>query len=70
MLAPHIDNGYTLIEMMVVVAIIAILALVALPSYLGKLVRQQIVEGSALGNIAKGLIAAYRTANKAWGQLQ
>ena len=66
MLASHIDKGFTLIEMMVVVAIIAILALVALPSYQGKLVRDQIVEGSALASIAKGPIAAYWTANKAF----
>src|SRR5450830_585650 len=51
--------------MMVVVAIIAILVLVAMPSYQGKLVRDQIVESSALVNIAKAPISAYWTANRA-----
>ena len=55
--------GFTLIETMVVIAIIAILALVALPSYQIKLVKDQIVEGSALANLAKGPIAAFWTAN-------
>jgi len=51
---------------MVVVAIIAILVvLVAMPSYQGKLVRDQIVESSALVNIAKAPISAYWTANRA-----
>lgn len=57
-------TGFTLIEMLVVVAIIAILALIAMPSYQGKLVRDQIVEGSALANLAKSPISAYWSANK------
>ncbi len=56
--------GFTLIEMMMVVAVLAILALMALPSYQGKLVRDQIVEGSALAKLAKDPIAAHWTANK------
>lgn len=59
------SKGFTLIEMMVVVTVIAILALIAMPSYQGKLVRDQIVEGSTLAAIAKGPIAAFWTANKA-----
>lgn len=49
---------------MVVVAIIAILALVALPSYQGKLVRDQIIEGSALAKLAKAPISAYWSASQ------
>lgn len=37
-------SGFTLIEMLMVVAVLAILALLALPSYQGKVVRDQIVE--------------------------
>lgn len=58
------NKGFTLVEMMVVVTIIAILALLALPSYQGKLVRDQIVEGSALATLAKGPIAAQWSATK------
>ncbi|MES2947103.1 MAG: pilin [Pseudomonadota bacterium] len=58
------SNGFTLIEVLVVVAILSILALMALPSYQGKLIREQIVEGSALANLAKGPIAAQWSASK------
>ena len=60
---PH-TPGFTLIEMMVVVAVLAILALMAFPSYQGKLVRDQIVEGSALATLAKGPIAAQWATSK------
>lgn len=53
-----------MIEMMMVVAVLAILALMAVPSYQGKVVRDQIVEGSTLTALAKGPIAAQWTASK------
>ena len=57
-------DGFSLIELMVVVAIIAILALVAMPSYQGKLVRDQIIEGSSLASLAKAPISGYWSASK------
>ncbi|HMC15150.1 MAG TPA: prepilin-type N-terminal cleavage/methylation domain-containing protein, partial [Albitalea sp.] len=45
-------GGFTLIELMIVLAIIVILALVAMPSMQDKLVRDQIVEASKLAEIA------------------
>jgi type IV pilus assembly protein PilA len=49
--------GFTLIELMVVVAIIAILALMAVPIYSDKYIREQVVEAMRLTDIAKGPIA-------------
>lgn len=46
-------SGFTLLEMMAVVAIIAILAAMALPSYLFKITREQIEKSIPLADIAK-----------------
>jgi type IV pilus assembly protein PilA len=51
-------EGFTLIEMMVVIGIVAILLLMAIPSYQDKLVRDQILEALPLADIAKTPVAA------------
>lgn len=51
-------RGFTLIEMLVVLAIIAILAMVALPNTQDKFIRAQIAEALPLADIAKAPIAA------------
>lgn len=49
-------RGFTAVEMMVVVAILAILAMVAIPSSLGRIVREQVVTAMPLAdNAAAGL---------------
>ena len=50
--------GFTLIELMVVVAVIAILAMIAVPGIQDRVVREQIVEAMRLAEIAKAPIAA------------
>ncbi len=52
------DRGFTMLEMMAVVAVIAILATLALPSYLDRIVRDQIKTALPLADIAKQPIAA------------
>jgi type IV pilus assembly protein PilA len=56
-------SGFTLIELMIVVAIIAILAAIALPVYEEYVIRSQVSEGSVLADGVETVIAEY-LANK------
>jgi len=52
----QIQKGFTLIELMITVAIVGILASVALPSYQSYIIRTQIVEGISLASGAKTVV--------------
>jgi type IV pilus assembly protein PilA len=53
----RLQKGFTLIELMIVVAIIGILAAIAIPAYQDYTVRSKITEGLNLGNSAETAVA-------------
>ncbi|CAN5204095.1 pilin [soil metagenome] len=57
-------RGFTVLELMVVIAVIGILAMMAMPSYFGRIAREQIQTAWPLVEIAKKPIAA------AWANTQ
>ncbi len=61
-----VQQGFTLIELMIVVAIIGILAAVAIPSYQDYTKRAHVSEGFSLASAAKTGVSEYYGSEGAW----
>ena len=61
-----VQKGFTLIELMIVVAIIGILAAIAIPAYQDYTIRAQVTEGLNLAGAVKAGVSEYYANTGSW----
>ena len=61
-----VQKGFTLIELMIVIAIIGLLAAIAIPAYQNYTIRAQVTEGLSLADSYKTAIAEFYQNNGTW----
>ncbi len=62
----RVQQGFTLIELMIVVAIVGILAAIAIPAYQDYVIRSKISEVAAALGACKTSVAEYHASKNAW----
>jgi type IV pilus assembly protein PilA len=62
----QLQQGFTLIELMIVVAIIGILAAIAIPAYQNYVIRAQVTEGLSLADGAKTAMTEFASNSGKW----
>jgi type IV pilus assembly protein PilA len=60
----HGKRGFTLIELMIVVAILSILTTLAMPSFQDRVIRAQVSEGIVLADFVKRAVEEHRARHK------